>query len=165
MALHVAGLEAEGNGAGEVAEGVQAGGFEEREFGGPDVGRGVSEDDAANVLKLTSEAEVVEHAIPLVGFGVDVFEEEDGGLSEVEGIGGAEGFGEDGEAAAEESAFGLTFLKHAEAVGGGDGPGGFGVEGGAPGTVVDAFGVGPVGGGHGGVEGGEMAEVPEVEVE
>ena len=118
-----------------------------------------------DVVELAGEAEVVEHAVPLVGLGADVFEEEDGGLGEVEGVGGAEGFGEDGEAAAEESAFGAAGLEGAEAVGGVDGPGCVGVEGGVPGAEVDAVGVGPVGGGHGGVEGGEVAEVPEVDVE
>ncbi len=80
--------------------------------------RGVAEDDAADVVELAGEAEVVEHAVPLVGLGVDVFEEEDGGFGEVEGVGGAEGFGEDGEAAAEETAFGVAGLEDAEAVGG-----------------------------------------------
>jgi hypothetical protein len=100
LVVHVAGLEANGDGAGEVLEGVEAGGFEEWELRGLDVGRGVSEDYAADVLELTGETEVVQHAVPLVGLGVDVFEEEDGGFGEVEGVGGAEGFGEDGEAAA-----------------------------------------------------------------
>jgi hypothetical protein len=122
-------LEADGDGAGEGLEGVEAGGFEERELGGLDVGRRVSEDDAVDVLKLAGLAEVVEHAVPLVGLGVDVFEEEDGGFGEGEGVGGAEGFGENGEAAAEETAFGVTVFEDADAVRCRDGPGVVGVEG------------------------------------
>ena len=106
-------LEADGDGAGESLEGVEAGGFEECDFEWPvgiDVGGGVAEDDASNLIELAGEAEVIEHAVPLVGLGVDVFEEEDGGLGEVEGVRSAEGFGEDGEAAAEKTAFGAVGL-------------------------------------------------------
>ena len=124
----MAGLEAYGDGAGEIGEGVEAGGFEERQLVGLDAGAGVAEDYAGDLVELTGLAEVVEHAVPLVGLGVDVFEEEDGGLGEGEGVRGAEGFGEDGETAAEETSLGVTVFEDAEAVGGVDGPGGIGVE-------------------------------------
>jgi hypothetical protein len=146
-------------------KGMQAGGFEEGKFVGLDVGGGVSEDDAGDVLELTGETEVVEHAVPLVGLGVDIFEEEDGGLGKVKGVGSAERFDEDGEAAAEETALGVAGTEGAEAVGGVDAPWFVGVQSSAPGGVVDAVGVGPVGGGHGGVEGGEMAEIPKIDVQ